>query len=416
LRLGYQSLALSGTDSAPGGALIDRRQLQEQLNASFEHRVRRDPGVELVSRGSYSQFREQYLADQRGADVLDRFEDNREHLGQLTSLLELGADSSYRTTVGLEQLFQVFDSERLSHRGNRYRIAGFGQLAWKAWTGAASGRTETGEPAEARFDIVPGIRLDVDSQFGPQVSPKLALRYMPTPQLELRASYGRGFRAPSFQELLLRFENPTVGYVVAGNPNLNAETSHGVDAGIVYRPAEGLELAATFFRNDLRNMITTVSVSETSTAGIGARYGYKNLTNAHTMGLESSAALRLSRILTLQLGHMLLYTWDGEEHREIEGRPRHRVTASLRLAHPSSGTSLVARAAGQLRRIYFPVDENGKDQRVVAPALWSVDMRVIQRVTRFAELAVGIENLLGTRDDYMVMVPFTLSASVRGQY
>jgi outer membrane receptor for ferrienterochelin and colicins len=298
----------------------------------------------------------------------------------------------------------------LVHLGNRYRIAGFGQLAWKAWSDGGA------EDEEARFDVVPGIRLDVDSQFGPQVSPKLALRYMPVPAVELRASYGRGFRAPSFQELLLRFENPTVGYVVAGNPNLEAETSHGVDAGVVVRPAQGVELATTFFRNDLRNMIATRSISAGSAGGFGERFGYDNLASAHTMGLESSAVVRAGRALSLQLGHMLLYTWDGEEQREIEGRPRHRLTSSLRLAHPSWGTSLVARAAVQLQRVYFPIGEDGEATRIVAPALWSVDLRMAQQVTSFVELAVAADNVLDVRDEYTIVIPFTLTASVRGKY
>jgi outer membrane receptor for ferrienterochelin and colicins len=305
----------------------------------------------------------------------------------------------------LEHLFQVLDSERLSTRGHRYRVAGFGQLAWKVWSSG-----------EGRFDIVPGVRLDVDSQFGTQLSPKLALRFQPDSSFELRASYGRGFRAPSFQELLLRFENPTVGYVVEGNANLQAETSHGVDAGIVYKPVSNAELSTTFFRNDIRNMIAITSQTPGAASGFGMRWGYSNLTRAYTMGLESTADVRFSRVLSLQVGHTLLYTWDGEEDREIEGRPRHRISTNLRLAHPSWGTSLLVRAAVQLRRVYFPADEQGDPKRKLAPALWSVDVRASQPITRFAEVSVGVENLLDAHDDFMVVLPFTLSASVRGSY
>jgi outer membrane receptor for ferrienterochelin and colicins len=405
VRFGYDNLTLTGTDAAPGGALIDRRQRQTQLNASFEHRLRRAEGVELTSRARYSQFREQYEGDQRRGTALDRFEDNREHMGQLTTLLELAGTTNHRTTLGLEHLFQILESERLSTRGHRYRIAPFGQIAWKAWS-----------DGEGRFDIVPGVRLDADSQFGTQLSPKLALRFTPDSRFELRASYGRGFRAPSFQELLLRFENPTVGYVVGGNPNLQAETSHGVDAGIVWKPLSNIELTTTFFRNDIRNMIAITSQDPGSASSFGMRYGYSNLTHAYTMGLESSADVRFARIFSLQAGHTLLYSWDGEENREIEGRPRHRISVNLRVAHPTWGTALLLRAAVQLRRVYFPQDEAGNAVRKLAPALWNVDVRASQPITKFAEVSVGIENLLDVHDDFMVVLPFTLSASLRGNY
>src|SRR5262245_52747694 len=166
--------------------------------------------------------------------------------------LQIKFSPANKTTFGWENLFQRLDSERLTTGGHRYRLAGFAQHAFRAY-----------KRRDTRLDIVPGLRLDVDSQFGTQLSPKLALQFEPQDGLILRASYGRGFRAPSFQELLLRFENPTVGYVVAGNPDLGAETSHGFDAGVTWAAREWLDLGATFFRNDLTNMIAIVSGATT---------------------------------------------------------------------------------------------------------------------------------------------------------
>jgi len=111
-----------------------------------------------------------------------------------------------------------------------------------------------------QLSLVPGARLDVDSQFGSQLSPKLALRYDPLKTLTLRASYGRGFRAPSFQEQLLRFENPSVGYVVEGSTSLRAERSHGFDLAAEYTPLPELFLLVAAFRNDLSQMITPVTM------------------------------------------------------------------------------------------------------------------------------------------------------------
>ena len=53
----------------------------------------------------------------------------------------------------------------------------------------------------------------------------------------LRASYGRGFRLPSFEERLLRFDHSELGYIVEGNDRLKPETSHGFRAEVGYAPS-----------------------------------------------------------------------------------------------------------------------------------------------------------------------------------
>jgi len=264
-----------------------------------------------------------------------------------------------------------------------------------------------------RFDVVPGARVDLDSQFGNQISPKLSLRYVPHPEWELRTSYGRGFRAPSFQELLLRFENPSVGYVVAGNANLGAETSHGVDAGVSWSPGPELELSSTFFRNDLRNMIAIVSLDETSA---GAGYSYKNLTSAWTMGLESSAAVRVGEVFSVQLGHTWLETWDAEQRRELEGRPRHRINGTARVRHPGWDAELNARAVVQLRRVFYTPNDDGSERTRIADPMAQVDLRASKRLGPHLELAVGVDNLLDAGDSFSVLRPFTFYGAVSGRY
>ncbi|MGE3636630.1 MAG: TonB-dependent receptor plug domain-containing protein [Sandaracinaceae bacterium] len=227
----YLQLTLQGVDEGAGSALFERTQVQEQLRVSVEHTLRGPQGLSLLTRVSYNQFREQYLNDQIGSQQLDDYQDNREQMGQLTTLVhyDLVGLGTHGLTAGFEELFQLLSSERLSRAGERSRFAVFAQDEWVPW-----------EEGDASLTIVPGLRYDVDSQFGDQMSPKLSVRFDPVSQLVLRAAYGRGFRAPSFQQLLLRFENPTVGYVVYGNPDLGAETSHGVDVGAEWRPIDEL--------------------------------------------------------------------------------------------------------------------------------------------------------------------------------
>lgn len=403
-RADYMQLTLGGVDTGAGGALFDRTQLQEQLQTSLEHRLEGANALRLRTRVSYSQFREQYVLDQRGSNRLDEYEDNREHLGQLSSILHFRAGDVNAITVGFEQIFQSLDSERLSRPGYRSRLAFFAQDEWIVF-----------EEGEMSLTVVPGLRLDLDSQFGEQLSPKLAVRFDPVKQLVVRASYGRGFRAPSFQELLMHFENPSVGYLVTGNPDLGAETSHSVDAGIEWQPDRWLALAASFFRNDLDEMIATVTVEDPTATG--SLFSYANIQTAWTMGLESHARIKVDDILTVNAGYTLTETWDGESQRRLEGRARHRFTLSARVAYEPWEIAFVARGALSLDRVYYIDDDgDGIEEEMYAEPLAQVDLRLSKSFTRHFEIFAGIDNLLDAGDRFSVLRPFTVYGGARGRY
>lgn len=395
----FLRLRLEGVDTGAGSAVFDRTQLQEQIQAGFGHRFDAGTGVVLESRFSYGLYREQYLLDQRGSNRLDDYEDNREHLAQLTSTLAVDAADDHRVTVGFEQIIQRLESERLSTPGNRTRFAVFAEDRWQVTDWLA---------------VTPGVRVDLDSQFGEQVSPKLALRADPVEGLVLRASYGRGFRAPSFQELLLRFENPTVGYVVEGNPDLDAERSHGVDVGFEWRALPWLEVSGSFFRNDLDQMIAVVTGDE----GVaGTLLTYDNLETAWTMGAESSARVRAGDLLTVGLGYTFTATRDGENDRELEGRARHRPTASATLTWDEAEVDVTARSAVQVGRVFFlDEDGDGAEERVVADPLAQLDLRVAKRFGRHVEIFAGVDNVLGAGDRFTVFRPRVFYAGARGRY
>lgn len=402
-RADYVQLRLGGVDTGAGGAVFDRTQLQEQLQTSIEHRIEGSDGLRLRTRASYSQFREQYVLDQRGSNRLDEYEDNREHLGQISSIFHFRAGDVNAITLGFEQIFQSLDSERLSRTGQRSRLAFFAQDEWIVF-----------EEGEMSLTVVPGLRLDLDSQFGEQLSPKLAVRFDPVRQLVVRASYGRGFRAPSFQELLLHFENPSVGYIISGNPNLGAETSHGVDVSVEWQPARWLALGASFFRNDLDNMIAPVTVEETTS---GTLFSYANLETAWTMGLESNARIRIDDLLTINAGYTLTETWDGENDRRLEGRARHRITLSARFAYEPWEIAFVARGALSLDRVYYVDDDgDGIEEELFADPLAQVDLRLSKRFTHHLEIFAGIDNLLDAGDRFSVLRPFTVYGGAQGRY
>ena len=113
------------------------------------------------------------------------------------------------------------------------------------------------------------VRYDHYSDFGGTTNPKVALRWQPSPNVLMRASWGTGFRAPPLYDLhtpqeptyLLFYEDPlrcpvtqaprdcmVLPAVTGGNPDLQPETSEQFNAGIVLEPARGLSIAVDYWK------------------------------------------------------------------------------------------------------------------------------------------------------------------------
>lgn len=107
------------------------------------------------------------------------------------------------------------------------------------------------------FELVSALRFDHISQSGSlsRLTPKISARYSPISNLDLRAAYGMGFRAPSLKELFYDFDMAGI-WTIKGNPNLAAELSHNFNFSIDYSRS-GYSFSALAFFNQIKNRITT---------------------------------------------------------------------------------------------------------------------------------------------------------------
>jgi iron complex outermembrane receptor protein len=127
------------------------------------------------------------------------------------------------------------------------------------------------------------LRGDRYSDFGTTLNPKLALRWQPLQAVLLRASYGRGFRAPSLPELFTAQTTevaalpngdpvrcPVTGQAgdcgdnvisvrTGGNPALKPEHSEQVTAGLVLQPMRGLSASIDFWKLRLNDTIAPLT-------------------------------------------------------------------------------------------------------------------------------------------------------------
>jgi len=185
-----------------------------------------------------------------------------------------------------------------------------------------------------QLNVIAGLRFDNHSEYSNQLSPKLAMRYQFSDKLALKASVGRGFKAPDFRQLYFDFLNSAVGYVVLGynvaankleelqnqgqiletvvsqdelNQALDAENSTGYNLGLTYqRDRWNAEL--NFFRNDFTNLIDTRIIARLNNGQ--NVFSYVNFDEVFTTGLEFNSSVEITRNFTLNAGYQLLYAYD----------------------------------------------------------------------------------------------------------
>lgn len=367
-------------DATGTGAVFDRSNRSEVIQVmarpSYEWDVAR-----LSLTASYNLFRDQFLQDQRGSTELDQAQDTFDHLGQVTAQYdhEIG---KHVITTGLDGQFEFLTTDRIDPGSvDRQRYAAFAQDEW----------TPSLAP---KVVLLPGVRVDYDTFFGVYPTPRLAMMVAPSRRWTLRASYGRGYRAPSFREMFLLFANPSVGYTVRGNPQLRAETSWSASFSAEVRPWRWWSIAANVFDNRLRDTIVTNTTDPTD-VDTATLFEYVNVGEATSRGAELQSAITVLQVLTFDGSYTFVHTRDHTAGRPLPGRAPHSGTAGIRYFRPASGTGIRIRSSIFGRRVFF-VDTNDDDidEERRSDPFATLDLRVSQRFLSYVQVFAGIENLL----------------------
>jgi outer membrane receptor for ferrienterochelin and colicins len=392
-RAGYAWTDFNAVDANTTGAKFDRFQRTEQLDVWTGGRGTLPSGTTVTVRGHYGLFKDQFLVDQRNGTALDEYSVN------LTKLWEGYAQVDQRLgahvlSAGVEGLGEFLDSSRIQPSFvSRGRVGVFLQDEW------------TLLDRGPRLAIAPGVRVDVDSQFGAAPSPRLAIKLDPTQSLTLRSSWGLGFRPPSFSELYLQFSNAGVGYVVRGNPRLKAEYSNSVNVGVDWRPPlEGWLLSASAWHTSLANLIN-VTAGGTPNPDDPVFFGYENVTNAYTQGVELSARAKLSRGAYLDVGYMGLDARDLTRNRPLEGRSNHRVNVQLSGKYRPTGLEAVVRMTWHGPRPFYSGTGLGfanvlgfEEATLIAPGYVDLEAQVTWSFRSWLKVFVNGYNLLNSGD------------------
>lgn len=198
---------------------------------------------------------------------------------------------------------------------------GFGSVNEKEAVVGVYGE-QTVKPIE-HLTVTGGTRWEEYDSFGSVWTWRGVGAYeLPATDTILRASYGTGFRAPSFLELY-GFDPPFLPWYggFQGNPALRPETSRGWDVGIEQRLLGTTSIAMTWFENQLRDLIEFDFAALPGTAN--------NTERAHTQGLEVELHGDIARRAFWQVAYTYLEAENDGSHTRLVRRPEHTLGFDL---------------------------------------------------------------------------------------
>jgi iron complex outermembrane receptor protein len=266
--------------------------------------------------------------------------------------LTLGGEGAL-TDVEARGLFSAEDS---AHDLTDVALYAQGELGLGPWLTLTAG---------LRGDI---RRVDGRSVGDPEYSPRAGLVLAPDARTRLRASVGKGFRAPSAAELFTATE--VGGFLVVPNPELRSERSLAGEVGIQRFFASWLSLDVAGFYYEFEDLIEADTTLATEG---GITIGFENLPEAKILGAEAIARLSFFRDrLQGQAAYTYLHTETTDtttgETLPLAYRPEHMLTASASLFLGGLELGADYRYASAFERVQVFTDER-LDPRV--------DMRVL---------------------------------------
>lgn len=163
-------------------------------------------------------------------------------------------------------------------------LSGFMNFVYKPWT---------------FLSLQPGIRVMYNSNYRAPLIYGFNVKYNPAHWV-IRASYARGFRAPSLKQLYLQFIDNN--HEILGNPDLKAESADNVNLSVNYdwsKNKHSFTLAVDLFYNAINNAIQLAI--NTQRPGWGMYFNVEG-NQYKTQGIETRLGYRISPALGINAG------------------------------------------------------------------------------------------------------------------
>jgi outer membrane receptor for ferrienterochelin and colicins len=170
-----------------------------------------------------------------------------------------------------------------------------------------------------KFSFLFALRFDKVEDINTVLTPKIAVMFQAKENLRLRASLGRGFHAPSLQELYEEGYGHSGSAYRFGNPDLEPEYSLTSTFSVEYEPVKNLQLLADAYYSKISDMITPVYSGvweENPDTTTIYKWVRTNIHEAKIYGFEGTIRYRLQNMLTFEGG----YTYTHNENSSTGGQ------------------------------------------------------------------------------------------------
>ncbi len=260
-------------------------------------------------------------------------------------------------TIGAEGNLVSIESTSLGNHDNE-RYAFFG---------------EYGQSFSDDFLVNMGIRIDNHSEWGTELNPFLSFGYIVNPNLFLKSSIGRSFRAPTFIELY----SPLNSFN-EGDPTLEPERAINFDSGTEYQIGSAINGSTTYYRRSQDSTIDWKLVDD--------HFEAFTFVGVVSQGVEQELNIAPNTVFSFKLGYTYLHQnvdKDDVDSRYLFIYPKHHLSLTPRFAISD--------------KLHFLTAVNWRERTANAPKgvnnSWVLDARISYRFEDFTFTVDGL-NLL----------------------
>jgi outer membrane receptor for ferrienterochelin and colicins len=256
-----------------------------------------------------------------------------------------------------------------------------------------------------KFQIRGGIRAAYHTLYNAPLIPSLQMVYSTKLKWLYRASWAKGFRAPTLKELYLNFVD--ANHQVYGSANLEPEKSDNFQAGVEHkwnRTGSLLKVELNLFYNDIRNKIDLLIISPTEGS-------YTNFGSFNSMGGNWRLTYNCKNF-----GNQLGLSYTGIKNsgfqsssKNFNWTPEIQFNTNYKFEKRRWVLSLFVKYNGAVKQVNSNLETNEQSTFKTNPYTW-MDFNVIRQFKNGLTLGFGVKNLLNITN-----VSSTLVSGVHSQ-